>query len=133
MEHLRGTQPDNYQPVNERMGSLDVGSLYETRNIAATVKTTVEEILSHHDRGLRSMLNEILSTASSSFSFFEHILFTLPQDPDAEVELVLIPEKDFLDPESTPTFEDGVNADEEGKGRSGRTYCFRSLQQLVIR
>ncbi|CBN75312.1 conserved unknown protein [Ectocarpus siliculosus] len=35
-------------------------------------------------------------------------------DPDAEVELVLIPEKDFLDPESTPTFEDGVNAHEEG-------------------
>ncbi|CAB1111934.1 unnamed protein product [Ectocarpus sp. CCAP 1310/34] len=36
-------------------------------------------------------------------------------DPDAEVELVLIPEKDFLDPESTPTFEDGVNADEGEK------------------
>ncbi|CAM9138462.1 unnamed protein product [Ectocarpus sp. 12 AP-2014] len=34
-------------------------------------------------------------------------------DPDADVELVLIPEKYFLDPESTPTFEDGVNADEE--------------------
>ncbi|CAM9128740.1 unnamed protein product [Ectocarpus fasciculatus] len=36
-------------------------------------------------------------------------------DPDAEVELVLIPEKEFLDPESTPTFEDGANVGEEEK------------------
>ncbi len=30
----------------------------------------------------------------------------LNKDPDAEVEPVLIPEKDLLDPESTPTFDD---------------------------
>ncbi|CAM9130285.1 unnamed protein product [Ectocarpus sp. 4 AP-2014] len=36
-------------------------------------------------------------------------------DPDADVELVRIPEKDFLDPESMPSFEDGVNAEEEEK------------------
>lgn len=36
------------------------------------------------------------------------------QDPDAKVEAVLIPEKDLLDPEWTPKFDDDSSTEDEG-------------------
>lgn len=36
------------------------------------------------------------------------------KDPDAEVEPVLIPDKDLLDPESTPTFDEEGSTDAQG-------------------
>lgn len=41
--------------------------------------------------------------------------FNASQDPDAEVEAVLIPEKDLLDPDWTPKFDDESSTDDEGK------------------
>ena len=42
------------------------------------------------------------------------------KNPDAEVEPVLIPEKELLDPESTPTFEEEGSTDAQGTSRGGQ-------------